>query len=148
MQAPWISSQQREMDHLHVEWDKGLPQDVLALVAKAGGVEVMKSMRGVCKTWQLGFELAVQGITINSPDHPTLPSGVEFGQRFSGLTKLDIGHSAAETALLWLENLRVFPRLVGLCLGEHNGIHYAGPRSLAWGIADSDMAHTQASSPP
>ena len=41
------------------DWDKGLPPDVLALVAKAGGMEAMKGMRGASKNWQQGFELGV-----------------------------------------------------------------------------------------
>lgn len=41
------------------DWENGLPTDVLALVAKAGGVGQMKCMREVCKSWQAGFGLSV-----------------------------------------------------------------------------------------
>lgn len=35
------------------DWDKGLSIDVLGLVAGSG--KDLKSMRGVSKTWQVGF---------------------------------------------------------------------------------------------
>lgn len=33
-----------------------LTYPVLGLVAKAGGLNEMKQMRGVCKVWKIGFE--------------------------------------------------------------------------------------------
>lgn len=107
-----------KMDPSDVDWDKGLPEDVLALVANAGGIEEMKSMREVSKTWELGFELGVQAITIFGLEQPMLPPGLEAARRFPGLIKLDLGRSAAEIALPWLRNLRAFPKLRSLDLGQ------------------------------
>lgn len=42
----------QDLEEGSVDWDKGLPPDVLALVAKAGGLEALKGMRGVSKAWQ------------------------------------------------------------------------------------------------
>lgn len=122
-----------------IDWDKGLPSDVLALVAKAGGNSDMKVMRGISKTWQQGFELAVTGITLDY-EYPFIPPEEEpapgwFGPscqprrpkgasanplfltavRFPRLTRLALGKCAADEA--WLETLRAFPNLKSLDLG-------------------------------
>lgn len=92
---------------MDIDWDKGLPLDVLSLVAQTLGMNQMKIMRGVCKTWQQGFEMGVTGIKITSLGHPALPSGLELAQRFPGLTMLDLGKRAISTE--WLEELREDP---------------------------------------
>lgn len=72
------------------DWDKGLPLDVLSLVAKGSKyIDHLKAMREVCKTWQKGFEGSVAGIRISKG--PLLPLGAEiFAERFYGLTLLDL----------------------------------------------------------
>lgn len=72
------------------DWDKGLPSDVLAMVARAGGITEMKAMRGVSKQWQEGFELAVVSIKA-SLKTPSLPR--EVALRFPVLTSLDVGET-------------------------------------------------------
>lgn len=127
------------MDPIELDWDKGLPTDVPALVAKAGGVKELKSMRGVCKAWQEGFELGVQGIKILGPDYPALPLGLEAARRFPGLTKLNLVYTSPESKSC-LENLRSFPRLSNLILG--NGVS-TYPACLPMELDDADMAHLQ-----
>lgn len=153
LQGPWPHSMY-EIDPSEEDWDKGLPDDVLALVAKAGGVNEMKSMRQVSKTWQLGFELGVQGITIlevhpmlpPGMQHPMLPQGMEAAGRFPALTKLDLGRSAAVAALPWLINLRAFPNLDTLILGERTSCQGVWPcnRNLPRWLKDDGMAVLQA----
>lgn len=132
------------MEPSELDWDKGLPQDVLPLVAMAGGVEEMKCMREVCKTWQLGFELGVKSIALKF-GHPVLPAGLKPSQRFPMLTKLDLGLSSTSPA--WLENLRDFSKLDSLILGlKSSFIEQSG--CLAVQLADSDMFHIQARTSP
>lgn len=140
------------MDPLITSWDKSLPQDVLELVVKTGGgINEMKGMRGVCKTWQQGFELMVKGIAILLPDYPFLPSELEVARRFPGLTKLDLGRSEADGAFPRLQNLRALPKLDSLSLGEKSFPAYPRfcyrYRTLLWALADSNLKNTiQASS--
>lgn len=101
-----------------VDWDQGLTPDVLALVAKMGGLEEMKGMLGTSKTWQEGYELAVISIKLSYTD-TMLPAGAAAAQRFPGLTSLAIGASAAPDG--WLENLQRFPGLRNLDLGRESG---------------------------
>lgn len=98
-----------------VDWEKGLPPDVLGLVAKAGGLKEMMGMRGACKTWQQGYELGVTAITIHFED-PVLPLGAEAAQRFPGLKVLSIGDSRTEVGDL--QGLRALPNLDTLILGK------------------------------
>lgn len=60
----WLQAYFLNMGDLAVDWANGLPDDVLALVAKAGGLPDMKIMREVCTTWQSGFELGVKCIKL------------------------------------------------------------------------------------
>lgn len=115
-----------------VDWDEGLPLEMMALVAKAGGVGLMDSMREVCKSWQQGFEVQVSSIKIvwswgdpepyvEEEDDDTnscwlLPPGVNLAQRFPGLTKIDLGGSGAPPA--WLKHLRAIPRLDSVIIGH------------------------------
>lgn len=117
---------------MDVDWDTGLPSDVLALVAKKGRANQMKIMREVSKSWQQGFELAVRGISIGSVEHPVLPWGLEVAQRFPALTQLGLGNSLIDTA--WLETLQTLPNLNRLFLG--------GPKTTLK-ISDADMVHLQ-----
>lgn len=99
------------------DWRDGVPLDVLALVAKAGGCSSTKEMRGVAKAWQQGFELAVTSITINH-GAPPLPSGdaaFALAQRFPSLSILNLGQSDSGDACLL--NLSAHRRLESLVLG-------------------------------
>lgn len=116
-----------------VNWASGLPGDVLALIAKSGGVPDMKIMREVCKTWQSGFGIAVRGIKI-PPEAPVLPEGEELAQRVPGLTRLDLGESAMGEA--WLQNLHAFPNLRVLVLGRAT-VHGA----FASRLTDAGLTH-------
>lgn len=102
------------MEMESVDWEKGLPPDVLPLVAKAGGLPDMKSMRGACKTWQEGFELGVTGIGVSILS-PMLPDGGLAARRFPMLARLDVGNSSAAES--WLQTLAAFPKLSSLVLG-------------------------------
>lgn len=122
------------------EPDLDLPPDVLAIVTKAGGsLQKLKGMRGVNKVWQQGFEMVVAGITITL-EHPRLPSGEDFAQRFPKLLHLDVGKSRAEES--WLEILpKAFPNLTSLVLGHElntpNGYH----QSLASRLSNTGLEH-------
>lgn len=48
---------------LEEDWDKGLPFDVLGLVA--GGRNDLKAMRAVSKTWRIGFERSAVKIEVD-----------------------------------------------------------------------------------
>lgn len=131
---------------MEVDWDKGLPPDVLALVATAsvrmeGCLHLMDmaAMREVSKSWKEGFELGVKKIEIfdNELQHPVLPSGIEAAERFPGLTALDLGYSATSTA--WLGTLGAFSKLhsLSICRGD------LFPGSLGDLLADADLAHLQ-----
>lgn len=70
-----------------VDWDKGLPIDILAMIA--GGRDAQKSMRGVSQTWKEGFDRSVDRLKIrlHGPDLGLVPV------RFPMLTSLDLGGS-------------------------------------------------------
>lgn len=85
----------RLQDEPAPSWAEGLPLDVLALVA--GGTCEMKAMRGVCSSWQQGFERSVSKIKITQ-DGALFPADGSFSQRFSGLVSLDLGESLIEEA--------------------------------------------------
>lgn len=127
-----------------LDWDKGLPPDVLALVAKAGGLSQMIGMRGVSKTWQLGFELGVTGIRVSQLD-PLLPEGTAAFCRFPVVQKLNLRDSATQNA--WLQTLRVFPKLNSLVLGYttrttsgYSSSKVASPLSLTRRLSDAGLA--------
>lgn len=119
-----------------VDWDKGLPSDVLALVAKAGGVNIMKSMRGACKTWQHGFELAVTGIKVH-PEDPVLRLGDGAAHRFPRLTILDVGESQAHVGDL--QGIQGFSNLRKLVLGNATG--YSPPVDLSSRVTNESMIY-------
>lgn len=127
-------------DSLVVDWGEGLPPDVLALVAKAGGIQHLKSMRGVCKAWQQGFELGVTSIAILKLYHPVLPPGLQAAQRFPELSLLKLGKSG--TSQEWLVTLSAFPKLRGLILGVQTAALHTG-RRLGDRLLDADMIHLQ-----
>lgn len=123
----------------NVDWDKGLPVDVLAVVARVGGPRSMMEMRGVSATWQQGYELAVTGITIKSSHDLQCaipPSGTEAPQRFPALAKLNLGQSTLDAA--WLANLRAFRKLDTLNLGTSL---FSRAGTLGSRLADADMQH-------
>lgn len=123
-------------------WAHGLPPDVLGLVAKAGGADRMKAMRGVCKDWQIGYELGVTGLAILELEHPVLPPGGAAALRFPGLTKINLGSSAVAPA--WLDNLRAFPKLARLTLRGCESFEYnSDGRSISSADMESLAALTQ-----
>lgn len=79
-----LSPNQDEIGEGKVDWEKGLPLDMLALVATLGGLHETNAMRGVCKTWQHGFESGVKSIKIKF-GAKMLPSGGKAAQRFPAL---------------------------------------------------------------
>lgn len=68
-----------------VDWKEGLPLEILSAVA--GGCDELKAMRGVCHSWQQGFESSVSNIT-PKPGAPLLQSVNDLSSRFPGLTSL------------------------------------------------------------
>lgn len=106
------------MGNLLVGWGNGLPGEVLALIASLGGVGNLKAMRGVNKTWQFGFELAVKSIRVPIPG-PILPTGEDIAARFPELTKLDVGDSnRKKMGKRWLWNLAAAKKLRCLVFGS------------------------------
>lgn len=71
-----------------IDWDKGLPLDVLANVA--GGSDLLKAMRGVSKTWKKGYELSVTVIQIWDEGPPPPPTEI-FSERFPSIGGLGLG---------------------------------------------------------
>lgn len=96
------------------DWDRGLPPDILALVAKSGGMASMTVMRGVSKSWQRGYELGVTSLKI-CLHSPMLPPGETSPQRFPYLASLDLGGRPVEEQTL--QALKAFPKLRFLTLG-------------------------------
>lgn len=133
-----------ELEALEADWDKGLPPDVLAMIAQTGGLEEMKTMRGVSKSWQQGFELGVKGILIFELEDPGLPSGMEDSGRFPGLARLDLGKSKTSSA--GLGRLQAFPDMANLILGNRD--YAALGDSLPHCIVDADMVHLRVRTVP
>lgn len=107
------------------DWDRGLPPNVLPLVAKTGGVNATKVMREISKSWQESFEPSVTCITIpNSADFPyTLLFEAAFSLRFPALTKLDLARGPPPPlpqpqGQRPLKHLGNFPKLKTLILGS------------------------------
>lgn len=86
---------------------------MLALVAR--GRNALKAMRGVCSSWQQGFEASVTKIRIFRRDS-LFPADGSFSERFSGLVILDIGDSRLDEAVL--SNLAGLKQLKTLNLGR------------------------------
>lgn len=114
------------------DWKQGLPADVLAMVAVAGGLKDMGSMRGVCKSWERGFMLAVSCLKIHFED----PAPAALWQRCPGITSLDLGESEAWTLLA---GLNAFPRLETLFLGSYDRFMHA--HSITRQLTDADLAN-------
>lgn len=127
-------------DMAHVDREKGLPLDILAVVARLGGPSLVKAMRGVSTSWQQGYELAVTGITVMDRScqskYALLPSGTAATQRLPALAKLNLGKSQVDTA--WLANLRAYPSLDCLILGVP---YYPTAGTLTYRLANADMQH-------
>lgn len=137
-------TQTLESASMNVDWDTGLPTDVLALVAKAGGIQQMKIMRSISKSWQQGFELAITSLAITKLEHTVLPPGVAAGHRFPCVACLKLGYSAVDTE--WLENLGAFPNLDSVTLGGLSaslGPFLGFERGLALRLDDAAMRHLQ-----
>lgn len=116
------------MEVSEVDWEKGLPIGVLALVAR--GAEELKVMREVCKTWEEGFECSVTTIRIGKEGPLPPPTLCE---RYPALTCLDLGESFIdENALAILGNLK---KLISLILGATQ----RDPRKF-WDLEDGQLA--------
>lgn len=116
------------------DWAQGLPSDVLALVAKAGG-DGVKAMRGVNRHWQCGFELGVRCIRVPWKS-PSLYMGTDMALRFPSLTSLDLGESSLK--LNWLRKLQYLPKLRVLVLGCTS---VPGNSHLAARLTNAGMRH-------
>lgn len=106
-------------DVVTVDWDKGLPLDMLSAIAQ--GKDILKAMRGVSTTWKQGYESSIRHITV-SRSGPLLPPKAALAQRFPGQVSLDIGDSLIIEARL--EDLSGFQNLNNLSLEPE----YLGPR--------------------
>lgn len=95
-------------------WAEGLPMDVLALVA--GGRDDLKAMRGVCSNWKQGFERSISDLRIKRAG-PVFPPDGSFSERFSGLTRLNLGSSLIDEADL--SQLVGLSKLKTLILGDY-----------------------------
>lgn len=113
----------------NVDWDKGLPIDLLSAVAS--GRDELRAMRGVSYTWQEGFESSVTHITVDWAG-PQLPSDGALERRFPGITSLDLGDSPLDDSDLW--KLAGLQRLRSLTLGLNSKSNF--PQS------DNPLAHT------
>lgn len=116
---PWITA---AAIMKRVDWNRGLPEAVLPLMANLGGVKDMKVMRGVSKSWQEGFNLGITSIRISSAE--VLPDGLLKGaQHFPELTRLDLRDLRVpkDTTLKMLQALQTFPKLDSLFLGSALG---------------------------
>lgn len=102
------------------DWDKGLPTDVLAMVA--GGRDDLKGMREVCKSWQIGFEARATTIIL-SPHGSFLPPGPALQERFPALSALDLAWS-----LMHQSALGGLQRVTSLC-------------SLKLGVSHAETLH-------
>lgn len=115
-----------EMGDFKADWAEGLPPDVLALVAKAGGVPDMKAMRGVNKTWQHGFELGISGIKV--PCNSSWLRGDDVaGPRLAALDLAGINFWHGDDRL---KNLRSLPYLQSLKLRSSSWLTDAGLKHL------------------
>lgn len=116
---------------VEIDWDKGLPVDVLGLMAKTGGMSSMKSMRGVSKTWQQGYELGVSHIKLHTRDTSLPWEAQDAAQRFPCLTSLDVGHNTAANPSMF-QTLSIFPNLKRLIIGPRKYFPRGGsPPNLA-----------------
>lgn len=104
-----------------VDWDKGLPVDVLALVAR--GSNALREMRGVCKTWQEGFDLSVTGVSVRG--NPDLERLV---QHFPEMTNLKLGLCSRRVQSHLLKELAGASKLGSLSLGNE------GRRESGFGV--------------
>lgn len=99
------------------DWEKDLPMELLALVARLGGQDEMKAMRGVCKEWQQGFEWGTTGLTVQR-NGPVLMVDWNHFERFQRLASLHLGDSyVAEADLKPLSSLK---QLQTLSLGTQS----------------------------
>lgn len=116
---------------------------MLAPVAR--GRDDLKDMRGVCKSWEAGFEASVTSIRV-SYSGPSLPPAAALQGRFPALTKLNLGACCCmdETRLRDLQGLDKLRSLnLGLTLPgvlksleDTNGTR---SRSLPLKLTDSGM---------
>lgn len=71
-----------------IDWDKGLPLDLLFAVAR--GRDALKVMRQVSRTWKAGYEGSVTSIKL-SESGPMIPPGGAFARRFPSVRSIELG---------------------------------------------------------
>lgn len=98
------------------DWDKGLSEDILALVAR--GCDALKEMRGVSSSWKKGYELSVTKIRIG-PRGPALPEDGSLPDRFPQILHLDLGEFPSRAPEPDPAALRALPKLTHLVWGRH-----------------------------
>lgn len=96
------------------DWGHGLPEGLLAAIAKAGGCNEMKAMRGVNNNWKAEFESSISSISFcdsddDAIDGPPLPADGTLRVRFPALARLDLERArmpqASWSLLAGLKNL-------------------------------------------
>lgn len=112
------------------DWEKGLPLDILAQVA--GGCDELKTMRGVCKSWQEGYESSVTKIRITKTG-PVLPDDRSFQARFPLLAALHLEYCNDSKPAL--QNLVGLSRLAILSLRPSSRPRH----SIASMVRDEDL---------
>lgn len=105
-----------------VDWEKGLPLDILAIVAQSSSwqtLQGMQNMRVVCKYWQQGFEMAITRLRIGKRSWHSgrnlirPPTDGTFARRFPALTELDLGKcEMTEKQLVCLQGMTQLRSLV------------------------------------
>lgn len=101
-------------------------------------------MRGVCKSWQAGFEASATSIRV-SRSGPLLPPAASLQMRFPALTSLGLGNSRMnEEDLVHLRGLDKLRSLNLALLPEpprEPGGQYCPPsyERLAWKLTDSGL---------
>lgn len=79
----------------NVDWDKGLPLDLLSAVA--GGRNELKAMRGVSRTWKAGYEASITKFVVLRSG-PILPPGGAFAARFPAARIVHLAGDRAQWA--------------------------------------------------
>lgn len=99
-----------------VDWDKGLPTDVLALLAR--GSDALKAMRAVCTSWKTGFDCSITTLKV-SCHGPALPHVTAISERFPMLACLSLeGYPLCAAEAKALRGIRSLARLI--LGGEHD----------------------------
>lgn len=105
------------------DWDKGLPIDILAIVAR--GRNELKVMRQVSKSWQAGYEASTRKIKL-SGSSPIIPQA-GISKRFPVVRDLALGACRMDEACL--ARLAGLAKLESLSLGVSYTIGPPGPEA-------------------